>query len=119
VTNNEFSEGGLKGFSIGGSARYLEKAVIGNPVITDSTGAVVGLDLAHPYYSSGYVGVDAWLGYKRRFFAKKYPVSFQLNVRDLEEGGGFRPIVANSDGTHAVYRIVQPRTYYFTTKLEF
>jgi outer membrane receptor protein involved in Fe transport len=119
LTNYSFSDGPLKGFSIGGAARYIEKSVIGNPVITDSTGAVTGLDLAHPYYNGGYVAIDAWIGYKMKIFDDKYNLSFQLNARDLQESGGFRPIVANSDGAHAVYRIVQPRTFYLTTTLEF
>lgn len=119
VTNYEFSEGPLTGFSIGGAARYLDRGIIGNPVITNSAGTVIGLDLAHPYYSSSYIALDAWVGYKMRILREKYPLSFQLNVRDLQEGGSFRPIVANSDGTHAVYRIVQPRTFYLTTRFEF
>ena len=119
VSNYTFNDGSLKGFNFGGAARYLEKAVIGNPAITDSTGAVTGLDLAHPYYAGSYIGVDAWVGYTTKVYHDKYVLNFQLNGRDLEQSGGFRPIVANSDGAHAVYRIVQPRTFYLTTKLEF
>jgi outer membrane receptor for monomeric catechols len=119
ATTYEFNEGSMKGLYIGGGARYIDKAIIGNPAITDSSGTVVGLDLAHPYYSGGYVALDAWLGYKTKIYHGKYNLSFQLNIRDLQSGGGFRPIVANSDGTHSVFRIVQPRTYYLTTTLEF
>jgi hypothetical protein len=119
LTTYEFYEGRLKGFYIGGGARYIEKAIIGNPAITDASGTVIGLDLAHPYYTGGYVSLDAWLGYKTKVFGNKYDLSFQLNIRDLQSGGGFRPIVANSDGTHSVFRIVQPRTFYLTTTLEF
>jgi outer membrane receptor for monomeric catechols len=121
LTNYTFTEGRFKGFNLGGAARYLDKSIIGNPVITqvvNGTPTIVGLDLAHPYYAGSYIGVDAWVGYRRKIFTDKV-IDFQLNVRDLEEGGGFRPIVANSDGTHAVYRIVQPRTFYLTAKLEF
>jgi hypothetical protein len=121
VSNYTFNEGWIKGFSFGGAARFVDKKIIGNPVIRDSSGAVVALDLAHPYYTGSYIAVDAWLGYKTKvpMFGKKYGLSFQLNGRDLEQSGGFRPIVANSDGTHSVYRIVQPRTFYFTTRFEF
>ncbi len=121
LTNYTFTEGPLKGFSIGGGARYIEKSVIGNPAITNAAGLITGLDLAHPYYSGGYISFDAWIGYttKVSFFGDKKVLSFQLNGRDLEQSGGFRPIAANSDGAHSVYRIVQPRTFYLTTKLEF
>jgi outer membrane receptor protein involved in Fe transport len=121
LTNYSFSEGPLKGANVGLGLRFIEKAIIGNPAIRDAAGAVTGLDLAHPYYSDGYVGVDAWVGYKTelKLFGDKRKISFQLNARDLQEGGGFRPIGANSDGTHSTFRIVQPRTFYLTTTLEF
>lgn len=118
LTNYTFSEGKLKGFSIGGGARYIEGQIIGNPAIT-TDGTVTGLDLAHPYKNSSYIAVDAWLGYETKIFAKKYDLRIQLNARDLQSNGGFRPIVANSDGAHAVYRIQQPRTFYLTTTLGF
>lgn len=119
LTNYAFSEGRLKGFSAGGGLRYIEKSIIGNSAITNSAGTVTALDLAHPYYNGGYIAVDAWVGYKMKVLQDKCDLSFQLNIRDLQEGGGFRPIVANSDGAHAVYRIVQPRTFYLTTTLGF
>ncbi len=118
LTNYTFSDGALKGFSAGGALRYIEKAVIGNPAIV-TAGVVTGLDLAHPYYSSGRIAMDAWVGYKTKIWHDKYDISFQLNVRDLQESGGFRPISANSDGSHSVYRIIQPRTFYLNTTFEF
>lgn len=121
LTNYQFSEGTLKGLNIGAGVRYIEKPVIGNPAILDSSGAVVALDLDNPYYGDGFVSIDAWIGYKTEFtlFGDKRKVSFQLNARDLQESGGFRPIGANSDGTQSVFSIVQPRTFYLTTTFEF
>jgi outer membrane receptor for monomeric catechols len=119
LTTYEYHEGFLKGFFIGGGARYIDKSIIGNPAITDASGTVIGLDIAHPYYSGGYVSVDAWVGYKTKIYKGKYELIVQLNIRDLQEGGSYRPIVANSDGTHSVFRIVQPRTFYLTTSLDF
>ena len=119
LTNYTFNEGKLKGFSIGGATRYIEKAIIGNPAITDSAGNVTALDLDHPYYNGSNIAIDAWVGYKMQLRESRYNLSFQLNGRDLEQSGGFRPILANSDGSHSVYRIVQPRTFYLTTTLEF
>jgi hypothetical protein len=121
LTNYSFNEGPLAGVNVGLGLRYIEKAIIGNPAITDSSGAVTGLDLSRPYYSDGYVGVDAWIGYKTKLnlFGEKRNISFQLNARDLQESGGFRAIGANSDGTQSTFRIVQPRTFYLTTTLEF
>ena len=120
LTNYSFSDGGLKGFSIGGAARYIEKAVIGNPAILSSTGAVTGLDLAHPYTTPTRIALDVWAGYKMKICDGRYDLSFQFNIKDLQEGGSFRPINANGgDGRHSVFRIVQPRTFFLTTTLDF
>ncbi|HEX2855604.1 MAG TPA: TonB-dependent receptor plug domain-containing protein [Opitutaceae bacterium] len=120
VTNYTFNtDGPLKGFSVGAGARYIEKSIIGNPAIRNAAGVVVGLDLDHPFYNQTNIAIDAWVGYRRKILGGKYDLSFQLNGRDLEQGGGLRPIVANSDGGHPVYRIVQPRTFYLTTTLGF
>lgn len=119
VTNYAFTEGMFKGFNIGMGARYVEGQVIGNPAILDTAGRVIGLDLDNPYKNNDYVSLDAWIGYRTRIFADKYDLSFQLNIRDLQAESHFRPITANSDGAHAAYRIIQPRTFYLTTKLEF
>jgi hypothetical protein len=118
MTNYTFSEGLLKNFSVGGGARYIEKSIIGNPVF-ETNGTVTGLDLAHPYYAPAYYPLDVWAGYKMKILHDKYDLSFQLNCRDLQSNGGFRPIGANSDGTISEYRIVQPRTFYLTTELKF
>jgi len=119
VTNYTFDEGSLKGFSVGGGFRYIEKQIIGNPQILDASGTPIALDLAHPYYNSDRLALDTWFGYKMKLMHDRYGLGFQLNIRDLDQGGGFRPILANPDGSHSTYQIVQPRTFYFTTTLEF
>lgn len=119
VTNYTFDEGTLKGFNLGGGFRYIEKQIIGHPQILNAAGTPIALDLAHPYYNADRIAVDLWAGYRLPLIRNRYQLSFQLNVRDLDQGGGFRPISANADGTHSTYRIVQPRSFYLTTKLEF
>jgi hypothetical protein len=119
VTNYSFTDGPIKGFSIGTGLRYLDKTIIGNPAIYDSTGTVVGLDLDHPYTNSAEIDVDAWLGYKMKLY-KKYEVSFQLRCQNIQQGNSYyKPVNANSDGGHQLYTIIQPRTFYFTTQVEF
>jgi hypothetical protein len=120
LTNYTFGEGALKGLSIGGGGRSIDKANIGAPVIKNSAGVITALDEAHAYYSKGYISFDAWVGYETRLtYLGNRKVTFQLNGRDLQENGGYRPIAANSNGTHSAYRIVQPRTFYLTTTVEF
>lgn len=119
LTNYTFTEGTLKGFSLGGAFRYIEGATIGNPAIVNSAGLVTGLDLAHPYKTGDRIALDAWMGYKMKVLNDKCDLSFQLNIKDALEGGSFRAITANGDGRHSVFRIVQPRAFYLTTTLEF
>ena len=119
LTTYTFTEGKLKGWDVGGGLRYTDKAIIGNPVTLNSSGAVTGLDVANPYYVGSRIGVDAWVGYKMKIMHDKYWLSFNLYGYDLQESGHFHPILANSDGAHSVYRIVNPRSFYFTTKLSF
>ncbi len=119
VTNYAFDEGTLKGFSFGTGLRYIEKQIIGNPQILNAAGTPIALDLDHPHYNSDRIAVDVWAGYKLPIIRERYKLSFQLNIRDLDQGGGFRPIAASSNGTHTTYQIVQPRSFYLTTKLEF
>jgi len=121
VTNYTFDTGFLRNFSVGGGLRYLDKTVIGYPAIyTNVNGAptVTSLDVEHPYTTPSRFGLDAWIGYSMKI-EQKYHLSFQLRVQDLDESGSYRPIVANSDGTHAVYTIVMPRSYFLTAKLDF
>lgn len=122
MTNYKFAQGPMKGVNLGFGARYIDKAIIGAPGIFDSTGTIVtGLDTDHPYYYHSYLTYDAWLGYKFRptFFGKKYELSFQLNCRNLESKGRYQPIKADYYGVARDFRIVQPRSFYFTTELRF
>jgi outer membrane receptor protein involved in Fe transport len=119
VTNYTFDQGVAKGFGIGTGLRYFDKTVLGNPAITNSAGTVTGLDLAHPYTVPGETSVEAWLTYSHKIFADKYILSFRFEVDNLQTNGGYLPVAANSDGTHQLFTIAPPRTYYFTTELKF
>jgi outer membrane receptor protein involved in Fe transport len=122
VTNYTFDQGIAKGFGIGTGLRYLDKTIIGNPVIeTDVNGTLTptGLDLAHPYTTPAEISMEAWATYVTKIDHDKYTLSFRLQVANLQSKGGYQPVAANSDGTHAVFAIVPDRTYYFTTELKF
>jgi outer membrane receptor protein involved in Fe transport len=119
MTNYSFSEGMFQGFNVGAGGRYIEGSVIGYPAILDPQGRVIGLELDKAYKNNSYVALDAWVGYRRRIFNDRYNLIMQLNVRDLQESGHFRPIRATPDGNHSAYRIMQPRTFYLNTTIEF
>jgi outer membrane receptor protein involved in Fe transport len=119
VTNYAFTQGYAKGFGIGTGIRYFDKTVIGNPAVLNSAGSVVGLDLTSPYTVPGETSIEAWLSYSHKIFRDKYLLSFRLEADNLQTSGGYLPVAANSDGTHQLFTIAPPRTYYFTTELKF
>jgi outer membrane receptor protein involved in Fe transport len=122
VTNYSFTSGAMKGFGIGTGLRYFDKTIIGNPAIyslVNGSETVTGLDLAHPYTYPGQTTVEAWATYSRKVYNDKYILSFRFEVENLQTSGGYTPVNANSDGTHQLFTISQPRTYYFTTELKF
>ena len=67
VSNYSFESGWLKGWTVGGGARYRSRAKIGYPLktISGSGGQAFAVtDLDHPYYSSDELTWDALLRYR-------------------------------------------------------
>jgi hypothetical protein len=121
VTNYTMDKGIVKGLGFGTGIRYLDKTIIGNPAIytpVNGVPTVSGLDLANPYTAPAQVSVEAWISYQRKVY-KDYVVAFRLQGDNLETSGGYTPVNANSDGTHQLFTITQPRTYYFTTEIRY
>jgi hypothetical protein len=122
VTNYSFDKGVAKGFGVGTGLRYIDKTIIGNPALytpVNGVPTVSGLDLAHPYTTPGQTNVEAWFTYSRKVYHDKYLLAFRLQIDDLQTSGGYTAVNANSDGTHQLFTITPPRTYYFTTELKF
>jgi outer membrane receptor protein involved in Fe transport len=122
VTNYTVSKGPAKGLGFGTGLRYFDKTIIGDPAIytlVNGTETVTGLDLAHPYTVPGTTNVEAWVTYSRRIYKNKYILTFRFEADNLQTSGGYLPINANSDGTHQLFTVEPPRTYYFTSELKF
>jgi outer membrane receptor protein involved in Fe transport len=119
VTNYTFDQGYAKGFGVGGGLRYFDQTIIGDPAIENSSGTVTGLDLGHPYTIPSQISVETWLTYSRKVYRDKYLLTFRFEIDNLQTNGGYMADAANSDGTHQLFTIVPPRTYYFTTELKF
>ena len=101
----------LKNFSIGGAVRWEDQGAIGFYGVPDANGIYQTLDVKRPIYDKAHTYYDFVLGYKTKMFGGKVPASFQLNVRNLTEGGRLQPIGAYPDGTINTYRIVDPRQF--------
>ncbi len=131
ITNYEFTHGRLKGFSVGGAYRWEDKAIVGYYGSTDPNtyahpapgqSVMVLPDINRPIYTPSQTHIDLWIAYATelpKIFGKHVAAKFQFNVRDVTQNGGLLPILYNFDGTPAEYRIMDPRTYFFTTTLTF
>jgi hypothetical protein len=122
LTNYTFTEGRLQGFSVGGSLRWEDKAVIGyfgrpNP---DTTSTELSLsDVSRPIYDDSNTYTDLWVGYTRKVWDDKVTMKLQLNVVNAFENGGLRVVGVNLDGSPNSYRIVEPRQFVMTAKFDF
>ncbi|WP_221032135.1 TonB-dependent receptor plug domain-containing protein [Actomonas aquatica] len=122
LTNYTFDEGVMKGFSVGGSARWEDKAIIGYygkaNVASGSTDLTLS-DTTRPIYDSANTYVDLWISYTTKVFNDKVRMKTQLNVVNAFESGGLRVVGVNYDASPNAYRIVDPRQFILSTKFEF
>ncbi len=118
VTNYDFRSGKLRGFSIGGAARWQDKVAIGFPAKRNEIGAWV-YDVSRPFYGSDDLKFDAWLRYGKRLFSDKIRWSIQLNVRDLLASDELIAVTAQPNGQVASARIPQPNKWTITNTFEF
>jgi hypothetical protein len=107
LTDNHF----LRNFSVGGAVRWESPGAIGFYGNADANGVYQSLNVNAPIYDKARVYYDAVVSYKVKLFGGKVPASFQLNVRNLTEGGRLQPVNAYPDGTINTYRIIDPRQF--------
>ncbi len=131
ITNYAFTHGRLKGWSVGGAYRWADKAIAGYYGSTDPStyahpapgeAVMVLPDLTRPIYVPAEHHLDLWVAYTTelpQIFGKRVQAKFQFNIRDVTENGGLQAILFNVDGSPAEYRILDPRTFFFTTTLSF
>lgn len=130
VGNYEFQEGRLKGFGLGTGVRWMSKAAIGYPVATfEGDGSpwngvakptdIRISDVHNPIYGPAETRYDAWLSYKTNIWHGKVGLKVQLNVRNLFTHNELVPVIANPDGTTAVWAIAEGRKFTLSTKFSF
>ena len=118
VTNYEFVSGPLKGFGIGGAARWQDRVAIGYGVKRNAIGVWVS-DVNQPFYGSEQLNCDVWLRYARKFGNGKIGWSVQLNVRDFLGGDDLIAVTAQPNGQVASARIPQPKQWSITNTFTF
>lgn len=125
LTNYSFTEGRLKGWSVGGNERWEDKAVIGYYGKSSGLNLYNGLpvmdsaDVTRPIYDDAQFYTDVWVSYRFPIWNKKVQCKLQLNVANVFESGSLRPVAANYDGTPYSFRIIDPRQYTLTASFDF
>jgi hypothetical protein len=114
----------LKNFSVGGAVRWQGKQSIGYygvdyQDLLATNQPILHLDPNNPIWQGEQWYFDAFMAYRTRIYNKKIGVTFRLNVRNLQEAGGIKPIRAFPDGTPYAYRIVDPRQFIFSTNFDY
>ncbi len=118
VTNYDFRTGSLKGWSVGGAARWQDRVATGFPAKQNAAGAWV-YDVSRPYYGSAQINYDLWFRYGRRFLTDKVRWSVQLNIRDVFGSEDLIAVTAQPNGQVASARIPQPNKWTITNSFEF
>jgi hypothetical protein len=119
VTRYAFGAGQLRGFSIGGAARWEDRYATGYPILNDPRGLILP-DVAHPYLADPQLSFDLTLGYRRRILHDR-DWTVQLNIRNLQNWNSdtVSTVRNQPDGTIARVRFDPPRQVLLTNTVKF
>jgi len=119
VTNYTFSQDSLKGYSIGGAARWQGKSAIGFPAFYNAQSKQYLSDVRNPFYSGDNLEFDLTLGYTRKIAKGRIDWSIQLNVRNIFGSRKLIPIQTQPDGSIASAMIPQTNRWTITNSFTF
>jgi outer membrane receptor protein involved in Fe transport len=112
-------EGWLKNLSVGGAARWEDRAAIGFlGDIDPALGRVTSLDPNRPVWDKARAYFDLWGSYDLRLFSGRVRTKLQLNVRNVFENGRLQAITVNPDGQPSSFRIIDPRQFILTATFD-
>ena len=135
VTNYQFREGFLQGFSIGGATRWQDSIAGGYPVNIvpfadfgidstrvsglNPTGGVVVPNSLEPYFTDSEISYDMSFGYRKKI--GKIDWRTQVNIRNLQNWGSDEVYILRyqPDGSHARARFQPPRIIMWTNTFRF
>lgn len=117
VSSYSFTQGRLKGVSIGGAYRYESPKVLGYG-IKQTTPGTYATDVNQPLKGESDDHFDFWTSYSRRF-SDKVNWRIQLNLRNVGEDTRLVPVTINPDKTVGFSRIQQGMTWMLTNTFEF
>lgn len=122
ITNYQFREGGLKGFSIGGAARWEDEFAGGYPLIVDPATGFIRPDTTRPFYGKRQMSFDATFGYRRKLeFLGGVDWRMQINMRNLQnlDNDNVQATRYQPDGSVARARFSAPSQFWLTNTFSF
>ncbi len=117
LANYTFDEGRLKGFGVGGAYRWEGSRSIGYPRYFNEFGSVVA-DINNPFMGPKTSRVDVNLSYRRKL-TDRIDWRVQLNVYNAFGDNKLVPVSANPDGTPALFRIQEGRSWRISSTFSF
>lgn len=117
ITNYDFREGRLRGWNVGGAARYHSAATLAYKPVQNP--GYISYDLNSPYKDDNELVFDAWVGYRRKILDGKVDWRTQLNVQNIGVGNELVPVTVQPDGTPALYRIRASQRFFITSTFSF
>ncbi|MBK1880514.1 TonB-dependent receptor plug domain-containing protein [Pelagicoccus mobilis] len=117
VTNYKFAQDSkLKGWSVGGSARWRDDRFLGFPFQSDG----VTFDPQNPYLGGSHTTIDFMLRYNRKIF-NNVNWTFQVNVKNLLDDTDLLPLQTDGLGQGEIVRwgFRTPRSIQITNTLKF
>jgi hypothetical protein len=125
VGRYRFSEGRLKGVSVGANLRWESAKIIGYGE-TSRIFNFGGLenysgrasDLSVEYRTDPVIAGGMFVGYTRKIFRNKVQWRVQLNAQNIFSETGLRAIAANADSS-PVWAMNPPRVYELTNSFQF
>lgn len=111
----------LRNFTVGGGVRYESRGAIGyyGLPLNGSIDAAEEYDPSRPIWDKAHSYFDAFVTYNTKLFNGKVRARFQLNVRNIQESHArLQPVGAYPNGEPHTFRIVNPRTFIFTTTFD-
>ncbi|MCZ6672157.1 MAG: TonB-dependent receptor plug domain-containing protein, partial [Verrucomicrobia bacterium] len=95
-TNYRFDQDSrLKGWSVGGGARWQDSAAIGHPQIFDSELNAYKPDINNPHFGPSELNLDGFVRYRRKIWDDKVDMTLTLNIRNLLDDDDLIPVAAN------------------------